>query len=291
MIFLKNPNRSADEVPAALPARRTCSRADVRRRLPKQLTLHRHQNRKCGARRPSSLRRLPGSACISINDEVIHGIPSHTRVLEEGDIVKIDVGAFIGGFHGDSANTFPVGHVSDAALRLIEVTKRSFELGVEAASKPGARIGDIGAAVDGYVVQNGYSTVKKYVGHGVGHDLHEDPNVRLRNAGAASVCATHDIAIRTMSTSERAPSRNCGRLTVKTATECSRRTTKYRWPDRGRPSSTKSEFPHPTMTERRNFSPKDDVIELKSRSECSNATFGKASERYVVNAHISGSSA
>ncbi len=138
----------------------------------------RHHIEKCGAR-PSFLGYggFPGSACISINDEIIHGIPSHDRVLQEGDIVKIDVGAFIGGFHGDSANTFAVGRISPEAQRLIEVTRRSFELGVEAAAKPGARIGDIGAAVDGYVTGFGFSTVKKYVGHGVGHDLHEDPNV------------------------------------------------------------------------------------------------------------------
>ena len=132
----------------------------------------------CGAR-PSFLGYggFPGSACISINDEVIHGIPSAKRVLKEGDIVKIDVGAFIGGYHGDSANTFPVGRVSKEALRLIEATKRSFELGVEAASQPGARLGDVGAAIDGYVTKMGYSTVKKFVGHGIGQDLHEDPNV------------------------------------------------------------------------------------------------------------------
>ena len=132
----------------------------------------------CGAR-PSFLGYggFPGSACISINDEVIHGIPSAKRVLKEGDIVKIDVGAFIGGYHGDSANTFPVGRVSEEALRLIEATKRSFELGVEAASQPGARLGDVGAAIDGYVTRLGYSTVKKFVGHGIGQELHEDPNV------------------------------------------------------------------------------------------------------------------
>ncbi len=133
---------------------------------------------KCGAR-PSFLGYggFPASACISINNEVIHGIPSKDRILEEGDIVKIDVGAFIGGFHGDSANTFAVGNVSEEAKKLIEVTKRAFELGVEAAAKEGARLGDIGAAIDGHVVANGYSTVKKYVGHGIGQDLHEDPNV------------------------------------------------------------------------------------------------------------------
>lgn len=133
---------------------------------------------KCGAK-PSFLGYggFPGSACISINDEVIHGIPSKKRFLSEGDIVKIDVGAYIGGFHGDSANTFPVGKVSDEALRLIEVTKRSFELGVEAAAREGARIGDVGFAIDSYVSANGYSTVRKYVGHGVGAELHEDPSV------------------------------------------------------------------------------------------------------------------
>ena len=138
----------------------------------------RHHIEKCGAR-PSFLGYggFPASACISINDEVIHGIPSHERVLKEGDIVKIDVGAFIGGYHGDSANTFPVGHVSEEAAKLIEVTREGFLRGVEAAGKPGARVGDIGAAVDGYVRQFGFSTVKKYVGHGVGHELHEDPSV------------------------------------------------------------------------------------------------------------------
>ena len=133
---------------------------------------------KCGAK-PSFLGYggFPGSACISVNNQIIHGIPSASKVLEEGDIVKIDVGAYINGFHGDSANTIPCGNISAEAQRLIEVTKKSFELGVEAAGKENARIGDIGAAVDGYVVANGYSTVKKYVGHGVGRDLHEDPNV------------------------------------------------------------------------------------------------------------------
>ena len=133
---------------------------------------------KCGAK-PSFLGYggFPGSACISINDEVIHGIPSKKRILHEGDIVKIDVGAFIGGYHGDSANTFPVGKVSDEALRLIEATKKSFELGVAAAEKEGARIGDIGHAIDSYVSEMGYSVVRKYVGHGVGAELHEDPSV------------------------------------------------------------------------------------------------------------------
>lgn len=132
---------------------------------------------KCGAR-PSFLGYggFPASACISVNNEVIHGIPGG-RVLEEGDIVKVDVGAFIGGFHGDSARTFPVGKISDEAQRLIDVTRESFFKGIEAAGREGARLGDIGYAIQSYVEANGFSVVKKYVGHGIGHDLHEDPNV------------------------------------------------------------------------------------------------------------------
>ena len=137
----------------------------------------RHHIERCGAR-PSFLGYggFPASACISINEEVIHGIPSAKRYLKEGDIVKIDVGAFIGGYHGDSANTFPVGKVSDEALRLIEATKESFRKGVEKALI-GNRIGDIGHAVEYHVRQFGFSAVRDYVGHGVGRDLHEDPSV------------------------------------------------------------------------------------------------------------------
>ena len=132
---------------------------------------------KCGAR-PSflGLYGFPGSACISVNDEVIHGIPSKKRILREGDIVKIDVGAYIGGFHGDSARTYPVGKVSAEAQRLIDVTKTCFDRGVEKAVAD-MRVGDIGAAISAYAEANGCGVVRKYVGHGVGHALHEDPEV------------------------------------------------------------------------------------------------------------------
>ena len=119
---------------------------------------------------------FPGSACISINDEVIHGIPSKKRFLEEGDVVKIDVGAFYKGFHGDSARTIPVGRVSDEAQKLIEVTRASFFAGIDQL-KVGGRLGDVGAAIDGLVVANGFSTVKRYIGHGIGRELHESPDV------------------------------------------------------------------------------------------------------------------
>ena len=119
---------------------------------------------------------FPGSACISINDEVIHGIPSKKRFLEEGDIVKIDVGAFYKGFHGDSARTIAVGRVSDEAQRLIDVTRASFFAGIDQL-KVGGRLGDVGSAIDGLVVANGFSTVKRYIGHGIGRELHESPDV------------------------------------------------------------------------------------------------------------------
>ena len=119
---------------------------------------------------------FPGSACISINDEVIHGIPSKKRFLEEGDVVKIDVGAFYKGFHGDSARTIAVGRVSDEAQKLIEVTRASFFAGIDQL-KVGNRLGDVGAAIDGLVVANGFSTVKRYIGHGIGRELHESPDV------------------------------------------------------------------------------------------------------------------
>ena len=121
---------------------------------------------------------FPGSACISVNDEVIHGIPSHKKVLKNGDIVKIDVGAQYKGFTGDSAATFAVGEISAEAQRLIDVTRESFFKGIEAIEKAeNPRIGDIGFAIQSYAEANGFSVVREYTGHGVGANLHEDPNV------------------------------------------------------------------------------------------------------------------
>lgn len=119
---------------------------------------------------------FPASACISVNDEVIHGIPSKKRILREGDIVKIDVGAFYHGFHGDAARTVAVGRVSAEAQKLIDVTRNSFFAGIEK-MQVGNRIGDIGHAIDSLVVANGFSTVKEYIGHGIGTELHQSPDV------------------------------------------------------------------------------------------------------------------
>lgn len=119
---------------------------------------------------------FPASACVSINDEVIHGIPSKKRVVRSGDIVKIDVGAYIGGFHGDCACTVPCGVVSEEAKRLIEVTRQSFYEGIKFA-REGCRVSDISAAVQAYAQANGFSVVRSFVGHGVGRQLHESPEV------------------------------------------------------------------------------------------------------------------
>ena len=142
---------------------------------------------------------FPASACISINDEVIHGIPSKKRFLQEGDIVKIDVGAFYKGFHGDSARTIPVGRVTDEALRLIETTRRSFFEGVSAL-KVGNRMGDVGSAVQGCVEQEGFSVVRRYIGHGIGRELHEQPDVpNFGTAGRGTrLCAGMVLAIEPM---------------------------------------------------------------------------------------------
>ena len=135
--------------------------------------------KKCGAK-PTFLGYggFPGSACISINDEVIHGIPSYNKVLKNGDIVKIDVGATWKGFTGDSAATFGVGEISAEAQKLIDVTKESFFKGIEAIeSAECPRLGDLGYAIQSYAESHGCSVVREYTGHGVGAALHEDPNV------------------------------------------------------------------------------------------------------------------
>lgn len=119
---------------------------------------------------------FPASACISVNNVVIHGIPSKKCVLKEGDIVSIDVGACYRGFHGDNAFTFPCGDISKEARALLDATRQSLFLGIEKAKK-GARIGDISSAIQRYVQERNYSVVRDFVGHGVGAKLHEEPSV------------------------------------------------------------------------------------------------------------------
>lgn len=127
---------------------------------------------------------FPASICASINDEVVHGIPG-LRMLKDGDIISIDIGACLNGYHGDAARTFPVGNVSAEAERLIEVTKQSFYEGIKKAVR-GNRIVDISVAIQEYVEKNGYSVIRDYVGHGIGREMHEPPqipNYRTRERG------------------------------------------------------------------------------------------------------------
>ena len=143
----------------------------------KQIDKHVHDYIKKSGAYPTFLNYngFPGSACVSVNDEVIHGIPGK-KTVHNGDIVSLDVGATFKGFVGDCAGTFACGEVSEEAKKLIEVTKQSFFEGIKFA-KPGYRIWDIGAAIQEYVESFGFSIVRDYVGHGVGRELHEAPEV------------------------------------------------------------------------------------------------------------------
>lgn len=118
----------------------------------------------------------PATACISINHEVIHGIPNKNRIIKAGDIVSVDLGAMFGGYHGDNAATFAAGDISPEAKRLIDTTRESLYEGIKMA-RAGGRIGDISAAVQQYVEARGYSVVRDFVGHGIGTNLHEAPEV------------------------------------------------------------------------------------------------------------------
>lgn len=119
---------------------------------------------------------FPGSICASLNDEVVHGIPNKNIILQEGDIISIDMGTLLDGWHSDAARTFAVGKVSAEAQRLIDVTKQSFFEGLKYL-KHGAKLGDVSSAIQEYVEKNGYSVVRDLVGHGIGQNLHEEPNV------------------------------------------------------------------------------------------------------------------
>ena len=118
----------------------------------------------------------PATVCVSVNDEIVHGIPTTNRVFKEGDIVSIDLGATLNGFVGDAAMTVPCGSISDEAQQLIRVTEESLWAGIHAANA-GAHMGDLSAAIQRHAESYGYSIVREYVGHGVGRAMHEDPQV------------------------------------------------------------------------------------------------------------------
>ena len=141
----------------------------------------------------------PAVTCISVNDEVVHGIPG-ARMLEDGDVVSIDCGAIVDGYHGDAAFTAPVGEVDPVSERLVEVTRRALEAGI-AELVPGARLGDLGAAVQATIEGAGFSVVREYVGHGIGTAMHEPPDVpnvgkrgRGRKVSAGDVFAVEPMA-------------------------------------------------------------------------------------------------
>ena len=121
-------------------------------------------------------RGFPASICASINEEVVHGIPSAKRILREGDILSLDIGVRRRGWYGDAARTYAVSEVSPLAVKLLEATKRALEMGIDRA-RPGGRVSDISAAIEQEVKRNGFSVVRALVGHGVGRELHEEPQV------------------------------------------------------------------------------------------------------------------
>lgn len=118
---------------------------------------------------------FPGSICTSVNEELVHGIPSD-RKLKDGDVISIDIGAKYNGYHGDSAWTYPVGSISESVQKLLDVTERSLYLGLEQV-KPSERLSNVSHAIQTYTESNGFSVVREYVGHGIGQDLHEDPQI------------------------------------------------------------------------------------------------------------------
>ncbi|MDR1733459.1 MAG: type I methionyl aminopeptidase [Oscillospiraceae bacterium] len=172
---------------------------------------------------------FPMSACISVNDEVIHGIPSAKRLLREGDIVSIDLGATYKGYVGDTAATFYAGKVSLQAEALCDTTKQALYIGIEAAV-PGAHIGDIGAAVQTHCEARGYSLVTEYTGHGVGRQLHEDPSVP--NTGKRG----HGALLRPGMTIAIEPMVNAGKHQVKVLPD--------RWTVKTRDRSLSAHFEH-----------------------------------------------
>jgi methionyl aminopeptidase len=119
---------------------------------------------------------FPASICASINEEIVHGIPSPKRVLKDGDIISVDIGVFYGGLHTDSANTWPVGQIDEKTAKLLRVTQQALEAGLSAATV-GNYVGDIGYAIETVVLKGGFAVVRELVGHGVGHMMHEEPQV------------------------------------------------------------------------------------------------------------------
>ncbi|HDQ92979.1 MAG TPA: type I methionyl aminopeptidase [Synergistetes bacterium] len=129
-----------------------------------------------GYRVPGIPRPFPGTLCVSVNEEIVHGIPTRDRLLEEGDIVSVDVGVCIDGYYGDAAYTYAVGEISRERADLVDVTRESLERAIKTA-REGATLGDVGFAVESFVLPGGYGIVRDYAGHGIGRNLHEPPQI------------------------------------------------------------------------------------------------------------------
>lgn len=151
---------------------------------------------------------FPASICSSVNEEIVHGIPSPRRVLKDGDIVSVDIGVYYGGLHTDSARTFPVGNVDEETKKLLRVTEESLEAGI-AEARPGNHVGDIGAAIEAHVKKGGFVVVRDLVGHGVGQSMHEEPQVpnHGKPKRGAKLSAGLTIAIEPMVNAGRAETR------------------------------------------------------------------------------------
>ena len=154
----------------------------------------------------------PATICASVNDEVIHGIPSGQRVLNAGDVISIDVGASLDGYYGDSAVTLPVGSISEGAAMLLRVTEESLYKAIEVV-KPGGRVSDIGHAVQKHVEAHGFSVVREFVGHGIGQKMHEDPQIPNYGDGGRGPRLTEGMVLAIE------PMVNAGKATVKVLTD------------------------------------------------------------------------
>jgi len=135
---------------------------------------------------------FPGSICASINEEVVHGIPGAERVLQEGDIISIDVGAVVDGYFGDAARTYAVGEISQQRRKLLDVTYKALRIGIEQ-TLPGNTIGDIGHAIEAWVIAEGYGLVRDYAGHGIGKRLHEPPQVPNHGRTGTGLTLKHGL--------------------------------------------------------------------------------------------------
>ena len=178
LLFMRDAGKLVSDVLDALRdvVRPGVSTAELERVAEKQIESSGGKAAFKGYRPSHAERPFPGAICTSVNEEIVHGIPSDERLLEEGDIVSVDVGVLLKGYYGDAACTYPVGSIGPTRKKLLDVTEKSLDLAI-AVSTTGNTVGDIGYAVENHVLDNGFGVVRDYTGHGVGKKLHEAPQV------------------------------------------------------------------------------------------------------------------